>query len=57
MLVHKRLEGGQVVGPQICDGVMRISPAMLYASLSAWIGEWSGLSMRGVRSCGLPAAE
>ena len=31
VLVHKRLEGAKFVWPQICDGAMRISPAMFAA--------------------------
>jgi len=31
VLVHKRLEGAKFVWPRICDGVMRISPAMFAA--------------------------
>jgi transposase len=31
VLVHKRLESAKFVWPQICDGVMRISPAMFAA--------------------------
>ena len=31
MLVQKRLEGCKFVWPQVCDGVMRISPAMFAA--------------------------
>ena len=31
VLVHKRLEGGRFVWPQVRDGVMRMSPAQLAA--------------------------
>jgi transposase len=31
VLVHKRLEGGKFVWPQVQDGVMRISPAQMAA--------------------------
>jgi transposase len=31
VLVHKRLEGSKFVWPQVRDGVMRMSPAMLAA--------------------------
>jgi transposase len=31
VLVHKRLEGGKFVWPQVRDGVMRMSPAQLAA--------------------------
>jgi transposase len=31
VLVHKRLEGSKFVWPQVCDGVMRMSPAMFAA--------------------------
>jgi transposase len=31
VLVHKRLEGGKFVWPQVRDGVMRLSPAQLAA--------------------------
>lgn len=31
VLVYKRLKGSKFVWPQVCDGVMRISPAMFAA--------------------------
>jgi transposase len=31
VLVHKRLEGGKFVWPQVRDGVMRLSPAQFAA--------------------------
>ena len=31
VLIHKRLEGGKFVWPQVRDGVMRMSPAQLSA--------------------------
>lgn len=31
VLVHKRLEGGKFVWPQVCDGVMRMSSAQFAA--------------------------
>jgi len=31
VLIHKRLEGGRFVWPQVRDGVMRMSPAQLSA--------------------------
>jgi transposase len=41
VLVHKRLEGGKFVWPQVRDGVMRC--------LRAWIGGWSAPNGRGAR--------
>jgi transposase len=49
VLVHKRLEGGKFVWPQVRDGVMRMSPAQFAALFEGWTGGWSGPSGRGVR--------
>ncbi|TJZ78199.1 IS66 family insertion sequence element accessory protein TnpB [Paracoccus hibiscisoli] len=49
VLVHKRLEGGKLVWPQMRDGVMRISSAQLAALSKGWIGGWCGRNGRGVR--------
>ena len=35
VLVHKRLEGGKFVWPQVQDGVMKISPAQFSALFEA----------------------
>ena len=43
VLVHKRLEGGKFVWPQVQDGVMRMSPAQMAAL-------FEGLDWRLVRS-------
>jgi transposase len=51
VLVHKRLEGGKFVWPQVRDGVMRMSSAQLAALFESrdWTGGWCGRSGRGVR--------
>ena len=54
VLVHKRLEGGKFVWPQVQDGVMRMSSAQLAAS-KGWTGGWFGRSGRGVLCSGLTA--
>lgn len=49
VLVHKRLENGKFVWPQVRDGVMRMSSRSWRRCLKGWIGDWSGQSGRGVR--------
>lgn len=44
VLIHKRLEGGKFVWPQVRDGVMRLSAAQFAACSKAWIGGWCGRS-------------
>ena len=51
VLVHKRLEGGKFVWPQVRDGVMRMSPAHVRGACSkGWTGDWFARGGRGVRS-------
>jgi transposase len=47
VLVHKRLEGCRFVWPQVRDGVMRISPAMLAALFEGL--DWRLVRPEGVR--------
>lgn len=50
VLVHKRLEGGKFVWPQVQGGVMRMSSARSSRPfLKAWIGDLCDQNARGVR--------
>jgi transposase len=48
VLVHKRLEGGKFVWPQVRDGVMRCPRRSWRRSSRGWTGGWSGPNGRGV---------
>lgn len=50
VLVHKRLEGGKFVRPQVRDGVMRMSSARARRLCSrGWTGGWQDRSGHGAR--------
>jgi transposase len=49
VLVHKRLEGGKFVWPQVRDGSCACPARSSRRCLKAWIGGWCDQSGRGVR--------